>query len=120
MAKNKYHYDLIKVLKEADEYGMPVRLIARHIYNNKVGLFDSNLSFEELYHSIRFYLWTQSNRPSSPFLKGEKRGCYRVRQEVFRQMELDFDKTQPCDTEHNPSEEDSAEDAHSALGTPLF
>ena len=104
--RNKYHQDIIEVLKEADGRSMPVRLIARHIYNKKVGLFAGNLSFNDIYQSVRFYLWSQSNRPSSPFLKGDKRGEYRVRREVFFQMELDFNT--PCisnfDKKDNPTE----------------
>lgn len=110
--RNKYHQDIIEVLKEADGRSMPVRLIARHIYNKKVGLFAGNLSFNDIYQSVRFYLWSQSNRPSSPFLKGDKRGEYRVRREVFFQMELDFQS--PC-TDTSDKKESSIEKTESHL-----
>lgn len=106
MARNKYHQDIIEVLKEANGRSMSVNLIARHIYNKKVGLFAGNLSLEEIYQSIRFYLWAQSNRPSSPFIKGEKRGHYQVRKEIFFQLELDFNT--PCPG--NEEKEDLAKD----------
>lgn len=113
--KNKYHQDIIDVLKEAEGRSMSVRLIARHIYNKKVGLFDNSLSFEEIYQSVRFYLWSQSNRPSSPFLKGEKRGYYTVRKEIFDMLELDF--TTPCSgTIEKEEEEKEKADPNSLSG----
>lgn len=106
--KNRYHQDIIDVLKEANGQSMPVRLIARHIYNKKVGLFDNKLSFEDLYQSVRFYLWSQSNRPSSPFLRGERRGYYTVRKEIFDMLELDF--TTPCSEDTEKETEASSDD----------
>lgn len=118
MTRNKYHQDIIEILKEANGRSMSVNLIARHIYNKKVGLFAGNLSFEDIYQSVRFYLWAQSNRPSSPFIKGEKRGHYQVRKEIFFQLELDFNT--PCPG--NEEKEDSAKDKdiHTKSGIQLF
>lgn len=107
MARNKYHQDIIEVLKEANGRSMSVSLIARHIYNKKVGLFAGTLSFDEIYQSVRFYLWSQSNRPSSPFIKGEKRGHYLVRKEVFFQLELDF-STPPSRNEEKGKDQDKS------------
>lgn len=118
--RNKYHQDIIDVLKEADGRSMPVRLIARHIYNKKVGLFAGDLSYTEIYQSIRFYLWSQSNRPSSPFIKGERRGYYTVRKEVFSLVELDFTTPYPdaSETDGNPKEKEK--DNPPSGGIPLF
>lgn len=106
--KNRYHQDIIDVLKEANGQSMSVRLIARHIYNKKVGLFENTLSFEDIYQSVRFYLWSQSNRPSSPFLRGEKRGHYTVRKEIFDMLELDF--TVPCSGSEEKEDKTNPED----------
>ena len=106
MARNRYHHDIIEVLKEANGRSMPVRLIARHIYNKNIGLFDENISFEDIYQSVRFYLWSQSNRPSSPFILGKKRGYYQVRKEIFSLIELDFNTPCPDNTEREDDTKD--------------
>lgn len=116
--KNKFHQDIIDVLKEANGRSMSVRLIARHIYNKKVGLFESKLSFEDIYQSVRFYLWSQSNRPSSPFLKGEKRGHYTVRREVFDMLELDF--TTPCSPHATDQEEENVDTESGTSKNDIF
>ena len=118
MARNKYHQDIIEVLKEANGRSMSVNLIARYIYNKKVGLFAGNLSFEDIYQSVRFYLWAQSNRPSSPFIKGEKRGHYQVRKEVFFQLELDFNT--PCPGNEEKEDLSKDKDTSPKSGIQLF
>lgn len=59
---NEYHRDIVAILLSCGQAGLPVRDIARRIYNFHYGLFESSLDFHRLHQQIRFYLWHQSRR----------------------------------------------------------
>ena len=68
--RNEYHHDILEILSNAGPNGLQVRLIALQIYNRRTGLFCNAIDFNKLYASIRFYLWSQTQRPASPFMRG--------------------------------------------------
>lgn len=70
--------------------GLPVGVIAKQVYNRHAGLFNTELTYEKVYRTIRFFLWAQANRPSSPFTFGEGRGWYALKPQACEQMELQF------------------------------
>lgn len=88
--KNEYHHDLMEILAKAGSNGLQVRFIALQIYNRRTGLFCDTIDFNKLYDSIRFYLWSQSRRPSSPFMHGAAKGFYRLKPAMYQQMLLPF------------------------------
>lgn len=89
--KNEYHHDLLEVLAAAGPGGLQVRLIALQIYNRRAGLFCDAIDFNRLYDSVRYYLWSQTQRPSSPFMHGPSKGSYMLKPVVHQQMQLPFD-----------------------------
>ena len=70
--------------------GLPVRVIARQVYNRHAGLFTPLLTFEYVYQNVRFYLWAQSRKPSSPFTKTGRWGWYALKPGAGYQMQIDF------------------------------
>lgn len=90
--KNEYHRDIMEILLPEGTEGMPVRVIARLVYNRHTGLFADDLTFDKVYHCIRFYLWHQSQRPSSPFCQCPRRGWYAIKSSLGVQMDLCFEE----------------------------
>ncbi len=66
--KNEYHKEIVDLLLECGQEGMNVREIARRIYNQHYGLFAYDVVYENIYHQIRCYLYTQSRQRRSPFI----------------------------------------------------
>lgn len=85
--KNEYHKDIIDLLLACGRTGMPVREIARHLYNGHYGLFAEDVVFNRIYNQVRNYLWNQSLQKHSPFIHPE-RGVYAIRQDMA--VQLDF------------------------------
>lgn len=88
--KNEYHHDILEILLSVGPQGLQVRYIALQIYNRRTGLFCEPIDFNKLYDSVRFYLWSQTQRPSSPFMHGASKGTYCLKPWVGRQMHLPF------------------------------
>ena len=88
--KNVYHHDIIRLLIKEDRQGLRVRNIARRIYNMHADLFDSSLRYDALYAQIAAYLWTQSRRPSSPFVRTAY-GRYSIKSHIAVQLDLFWD-----------------------------
>lgn len=88
--RNEYHHDILEILSNAGPNGLQVRLIALQIYNRRTGLFCNAIDFNKLYASIRFYLWSQTQRPASPFMRGPSKGSYMLKPWVHHQMHLSF------------------------------
>lgn len=84
---NEYHRDIVAILLSCGQAGLPVRDIARRIYNFHYGLFESSLDFHRLHQQIRFYLWHQSRRHYSLF-KRTAWGTYSIKPDAA--IQLDF------------------------------
>ena len=93
--KNIYHRDIMELLLSQGTEGMCLKQLARIIYNRHVELFCTDLSYDKIYKTIRFYLWTQAQRPSSPFTKGLKRGTYKIKNSFGVQMDIRFEEPKP-------------------------
>lgn len=102
--KNEYHRDLVEILLPEGRKGLPLRILTRLIYNRHAGLFTDDLIFAKIYNAIRFYLWAQARRPSSPFTFGEQRGWYALKTDAALQLDLCF---APDETTDGLSPEDT-------------
>lgn len=89
--KHKYHRDIFEILASAGEKGMPVRLIALQVYNRNTGLFTTGICYKKIYQLTRWYLWYQSQRPSSPFIHRPERGQYTLKKDIGIQKQIDFE-----------------------------
>lgn len=91
--------------------GLPVGVIAKQVYNRHAGLFNTDLTYEKVYQTIRFFLWAQANRPSSPFTFGESRGWYALKPQIYEQMELQFtEETNDADEQYKKENTKSFDD----------
>ncbi len=67
--KNEYYHDIINILLEKGSDGDTARNIARLIYNHHYGLFEAEVVFHDIHHKVRVYLWNQSRKQGSPFMR---------------------------------------------------
>ena len=84
---NEYHRDIVAILLSCGPEGLPARDIARRIYNLHYGLFESSLDFHRLHRQVRLYLWHQSRRHYSLFLRTGY-GTYAIKPDAA--IQLDF------------------------------
>lgn len=88
--KAPFYNDIYEILQAKGCKGLPVRLIAREVYNRHAGLFNTGMTYRRVYQSVRFFLWAQSRKRSSPFMKAGARGQYALKPGVCGQMKLHF------------------------------
>lgn len=114
---NEYHRNIVAILLSCGPEGMPARDIARRIYNLHYGLFESHLDFRQLHRQIRFYLWHQSQRHYSLFLRTGY-GTYAIKPDAAIQLDFidellasysDSEETAlpPCAAEPEPEDDKS-------------
>lgn len=84
---NEYHRDIVAILLTCDHAGLAARDIARRIYNLHYGLFESSLDFHQLHRQVRLYLWHQSRRHYSLFMRTGY-GTYAIKPDAA--IQLDF------------------------------
>ena len=88
--ENPFYNDIYEILQTKGCEGLPVGIIAKQVYNRHAGLFNTELTYEKVYQNVRFFLWAQSSKPSSPFMGAAQRGWYALKPNVCRQMRIDF------------------------------
>ena len=88
--ENPFYNDIYEILQTKGCEGLPVGIIAKQVYNRHAGLFNTELTYERVYQNVRFFLWAQSCKPSSPFMGTANRGWYALKPNVCRQMRIDF------------------------------
>lgn len=98
---HKYYRQIIDLLALRPE-GLKVSAIARNIYNQQGNLFSDSISYDNLYSSIRQFLWQQSQKKNSIIVTvDDKRGYYKLRSKYVVQTELNFASEDyleyPCD-----------------------
>ena len=92
---NKYSNEIINVLCEAGDNGLPVRKIALHVYNTCNTLFAPVL-IDDVNHSVRQWLNANSQSYDSLVRRCDKRGYYKINtsSQAAQQLMLHFgDKT---------------------------
>lgn len=70
--------------------GMRLKNIARRIYNMHADLFSAQLDYTDLRTSISSYLWKQSRRKGTPFVRLGY-GVYAVKTDFAVQLDLFWD-----------------------------
>lgn len=96
--KNIYHSDIMSLLIMQGGEGMRLCTIARRVYNKHVDLFNSNLDYTDLRLKITSYLWSQSKRKDSPFIRIGY-GIYAVKPDIAVQLDLFWDMQQDLQPE---------------------
>ncbi len=112
-----YQRQLVAILKEAGEKGLPLNKIARHVYNSSCTLFESP-SFDKVYADLAQFLSRQSHLADGMVKRTGTRGVYAIndRWALFRQVVIDFD-------EHTTDEISQQQDSFvedKSLTLPLF
>ena len=92
---NKYSNEIINVLCEAGDNGLPVRKIALHVYNTCNTLL-APILIDDVHHSVRQWLNANSQSYDSLVRRCDKRGYYKINtsSQAAQQLMLHFgDKT---------------------------
>lgn len=88
--KNIYHRDIIEILLECGREGLRIKNIARRIYNRHVDFFVKDIEYCEIRDSVGRYLWEQSQRIESPFVR-MRYGTYAIKADFAIQLDLFLD-----------------------------
>lgn len=88
--KNIYHRDIIEILLECGREGLRIKNIARRIYNRHADFFVTDLDYSEIHKSVTHYLWRQSRRGESPFIR-TRYGTYAIKPDFAIQLDLFLD-----------------------------
>jgi hypothetical protein len=83
--------DILSILREAGDKGLPLRRLALHVYNMENSLFQP-LDRREVYHDVAEYLRRTSSLSGSMIERTDTRGWYRLNMNSPRvqQLLLDF------------------------------
>ncbi len=75
-----YSKDIINVLEQFPE-GLPIRAIAKYVYNKKNSFFDK-VDLEEVKKNVTNFLVSRSRSRNSSIVRTEKRGVYKLERRV--------------------------------------
>lgn len=95
--RNPFYNDIYEILRAKGSEGLPVGVVAKHVYNRHAGLFNPELTYERVYQTVRYFLWAESIKPSSPFT-ATGRGKYALKPNLYRQMQMDFKESHGQET----------------------
>jgi hypothetical protein len=86
-----YEDEILSMLNEVGDVGMPLRRIALNVFNMKNSFFEP-LSQEAVYQDVAEWLRDVSQQSGAPVIRAERRGWYRINPDSPRvkQMELEF------------------------------
>ena len=87
---NIYHRDIIEILLECGREGLRIKNIARRIYNRHIDFFVSDVDYSDIRNNVGRYLWEQSRRGESPFLR-TRYGTYAIKPDFAIQLDLFLD-----------------------------
>lgn len=87
---NIYHRDIIEILIECGREGLRIKNIARRIYNKHVDFFVKDIDYSEIRDNVGRYLWEQSKRTESPFVR-TRYGTYAIKPDFAIQLDLFLD-----------------------------
>lgn len=88
---NIYYNQLVELLAYKPE-GMKLCSIVKYIYNCNCSLFEDADLYRQIYSNVRWFLWSQSRRKDSPFVRvNGKWGMYGLKKNFMVQLELCFD-----------------------------
>lgn len=114
--ENPFYNDIYEILQNKGNKGLPVGIIAKQVYNKHAGLFNTELSYERVYQNVRFFLWAQAGKMSSPFTNGMQRGWYALKSNACKQMKIDFTETSHKEPEEEtPKTKEVSDDYYPSL-----
>ena len=90
--------------------GHCICISVKQVYNRNARLFNTELKYERGYQNVRFFLWAQSCKPSSPFMGTANRGWYALKPNVCRQMRIDFTESPSEEAVEFPEKEERSMD----------
>ena len=99
---NIYHRDIIEILLECGRDGLRIKNIARRIYNRHADFFVRDLEYSEIRDSVGRYLWEQSQRTESPFVR-TRYGTYAIKPDFAIQLDLFLDFVSHSETHKEPA-----------------
>ena len=108
--RSPFYNDIYEILQAQGCKGLPVNIIAKHVYNRHAGLFSPEFSYERIYQNIRFFLWAQAGKASSPFMPGAHRGWYALKPTSAQQLHIDFKKEEAPTIEAATNKEEQSAD----------
>ncbi len=82
----KYEQNIINLLLEVGEAGLPLMSIVKHVFNAHNSIFEP-IKEQNVYQSVRSYLIRNSGSAYSLFVKGED-GKYRLNPKSSRATEM--------------------------------
>ncbi len=82
-----YEKEIVSILLQAGRRGLSVKKIAHHVHHEVNSLFEE-VSYEEVYSSVRGFIWRHSRKRGSLFKHAAKYGYYRLNKnaERFRRL----------------------------------
>lgn len=103
-----YEKRIIDVLYSSGKEGLSVKAISRYVYNSENSFF-APLDYTAVYKWVSSYLIRSSHKPGSVIKKSSSRGIYYIdyKSDVWKQMQLQFDKVEPKDSSSLPDEDTS-------------
>lgn len=109
---SKYANEIISVLCEAGDNGLPVRKIALHVFNTCNTLFAPVL-IDDVHLSVRQWLNANSQSTDSLVCRCDKRGYYKINtsSQAAQQLMLQF-----CDDNHEPSHQEEQQNSQPEMG----
>ena len=109
---NKYSNEIINVLCEAGDNGLPVRKIALHVYNTCNTLF-TPVHIDDIYNCVRQWLNANSQSYDSLVCRCDKRGYYKINtsSQAAQQLMLEF-----SDDNYEPSLQEEPQNIEPEMG----
>ena len=103
-----YDSEILFVLNEAGAKGLSVKKIARHVFNNRNGLFDV-VSFKDVHRHVAGFMKRNSRSAGSIIERTGIRGVYRLNQSnTSRQLCFDFKSDDTGETTKEKTTEDKS------------
>lgn len=99
---NIYHRDIIEILLECGREGLRIKNIARRIYNRHIDFFVSDVDYSDIRNNVGRYLWEQSRRNESPFLR-TRYGTYAIKPDFAIQLDLFLDNAIRAEVHKEPA-----------------
>lgn len=86
-----YEKEILKVLAEAGEQGLPLHKIAKHVHNSCNSLFEAS-DYTQVYNKVRAYIRRNVKNKNS-LVEMYRRGVYRLNpsSSATAQLKIDFD-----------------------------
>ncbi len=92
ISRMKYEDEIFNILLEADNNGLTIKKIARHVHHETDSLFE-RVDFREVYDDVRKIIYKESRNSCSFIERAPRHGYYRLNKNSGKYMQqmLQFD-----------------------------